>query len=91
VKPEGNTRANPLRNWATHVVVFALAQGALAAAGYSWPVEALFGEPHDVGWYLNSSGHWLLNAGRIWTVVFMIDTVWSLGRFALRRRSETRY
>ncbi|WP_181771969.1 MFS transporter [Amycolatopsis pittospori] len=87
VKVDANKRANPLRNWGIHAVVYVLAQGALAIAGYSWPVEALFGGPHDAEWYWNSSGHWLVNLGRIWTFVFVIDTVWSLGREVLKRRS----
>lgn len=87
VKAGANKRANSLRNWATHAVVFVLAQAALAMAGYSWPVEALFGGAHDAGWYWNSSGHWLLNTGRIWTFVFVIDTVWTLGRVVLKKRS----
>ncbi|WP_410655564.1 MFS transporter [Amycolatopsis sp. lyj-112] len=86
VKTGANKRAKPLRNWATHAVVFVLAQAALAMAGYSWPVEALFGGAHDAGWYWNSSGHWLLNTGRIWTFVFVIDTAWTLGREVLKKR-----
>ncbi|MEV6906961.1 MFS transporter [Amycolatopsis sp. NPDC051071] len=86
VKADANKRANPLRNWSLHAAIYVLAQGVLAIAGYSWPVEALFGGPHDADWYWNSSGHWLLNLGRIWTFVFVIDTVWSLGRTVLKKR-----
>ncbi|MFK0247482.1 MFS transporter [Amycolatopsis azurea] len=81
-----NKRANPLRNWAVHVAVYVLAQAALAMAGHSWPVEALFGEAHEAGWYWNWSGHWLLNLGRIWTFVLVIDTVWTIGRATLKKR-----
>ncbi|MFE0023091.1 MFS transporter [Amycolatopsis sp. NPDC059021] len=87
VKRGTNTRAKPLANWGAHVAVFVLAQGVLAFAGYSWPVEAVFGGPHDAGWFWNWSGHWLLNAGRIWTAVLVLDTVWTWGRFALRSRA----
>ncbi|KZB87299.1 MFS transporter [Amycolatopsis regifaucium] len=87
VKADANKRANPLRNWAAHAVLYVLAQTALAMAGYSWPVEAVFGGAHTAEWYWNSSGHWLLNLGRIWTFVFVIDTVWSLGRVALKKRA----
>ena len=87
VTEEANKRANPLRNWGVHVAVYVVAQAALAFAGYSWPVEALFGGPHPADWYWNSSGHWLLNIGRIWTFVLVIDTVWTLGRAVLKKRS----
>ncbi|MFC3452232.1 MFS transporter [Amycolatopsis speibonae] len=86
VTTEANKRANPLRNRAIHVAVYVLAQGALAMAGYSWPVEALFGGAHDADWYWNSSGHWLLNLGRIWTFVLVIDTGWTAGRALLKKR-----
>ncbi|GAA4537093.1 MFS transporter [Amycolatopsis samaneae] len=87
VKQAANTRAKPLANWGAHLAVFVLAQGALAFAGYSWPVEAIFGGPHEASWFWNWSGHWLLNAGRIWTAVLVLDTVWTWGRFALRSRA----
>ncbi|MFE5563542.1 MFS transporter [Amycolatopsis japonica] len=86
VTEEANKRANPLRNWAIHAGVYIVAQAALAVAGYSWPIEALFGEAHEAGWYWNSSGHWLLNLGRIWTFVLVIDTVWTFGRELLKKR-----
>ncbi|WP_410648266.1 MFS transporter [Amycolatopsis sp. cmx-4-54] len=86
VTREPNKRANPLLNWAIHVAVYVLAQAALALAGYSWPVEAFFGGPHPAEWYWNSSGHWLLNIGRIWTFVLVIDTVWTLGRAVRKKR-----
>ncbi|MEU3769534.1 MFS transporter [Amycolatopsis keratiniphila] len=86
VAEEANKRANPLRNWAIHTGVYIVAQVALAVAGYSWPVEALSGGPHPADWYWNSSGHWLLNLGRIWTFVLVIDTVWTLGRALLKKR-----
>ncbi|UUV28876.1 MFS transporter [Amycolatopsis roodepoortensis] len=86
VTKEPNKRANPLRNWMVHVAVYVVAQAALAFAGYSWPVEALFGDPHPAEWYWNSSGHWLLNIGRIWTFVLVIDTLWTLGRAVLKKR-----
>ncbi|WP_414942333.1 MFS transporter [Amycolatopsis sp. cmx-11-51] len=86
VKADANKRANPIRNWAIRAAVYVLAQAALAMAGYSWPVEALFGGPHDAGWFWNSSGHWLVNLGRIWTFVFVIDTGWTAGREILKKR-----
>ncbi|WP_409493770.1 MFS transporter [Amycolatopsis sp. cmx-11-12] len=86
VKADTNKRANPIRNWVIHAAIYVLAQAALAFAGYSWPVEALFGGPHSADWFWNSSGHWLLNFGRIWTFVFVLDTVWTAGRAMLKKR-----
>ncbi|WP_033293089.1 MFS transporter [Amycolatopsis jejuensis] len=76
----------PLNAWAGHAVIYLVVQVALAFAGYSWPVEAIFSGPHDSSWFWNSSGHWLLNVGRIWTAIFLLDTVWSLGKVLLSRR-----
>ncbi|WET78814.1 MFS transporter [Amycolatopsis sp. QT-25] len=87
VTEEANKRSNPLRAWTIHVVVYVVAQAALAVTGYSWPVEALFGAPHAADWFWNSSGHWLLNLGRIWTFVLVIDTGWTAGRALLKKPS----
>lgn len=76
----GRKQASPLQSWGVHAAVYVLAQIALGIAGYSWPVETVLGWPHEAEWFWNSSGHWLVNAGRIWTLIFVIDTVWSLGR-----------
>ncbi|PRX50211.1 putative MFS family arabinose efflux permease [Prauserella shujinwangii] len=73
--------------WFRHVGIYVVVQAALAVAGYSWPVETVFGGPHDPGWFWNSSGHWLLNAGRLWTAVLVVDTVWTWGAVLLRRYS----
>ncbi|MFJ8913084.1 MFS transporter [Amycolatopsis sp. NPDC102389] len=83
---EEKVKIPPLNAWAGHAVIYVVAQIALAIAGYSWPVEAVFGGPHDASWFWNSSGHWLLNIGRIWTAIFLLDTVWSLGKVFLTRR-----
>ncbi|MGC7097984.1 MFS transporter [Amycolatopsis lurida] len=63
------------RNWAIHAAVFAVAQIGLAIAGYSWPLAAL--SSSDANFILNDSGHWLLNAGRIWCLIFLVDTIWT--------------
>lgn len=73
------------RGWVAHVGAYAAAQIILAFTGQSWPVEAVAGGPHDAEWFWNSSGDRLLNADRIWTAVFLLDTVWTGGRFVLRR------
>lgn len=81
-------KASPLQAWGVHAAVYVVAQVALGVAGYSWPVETVLGWPHEAEWFWNSSGHWLLNADRIWTIVFVLDTVWSLGRAAFGRRDR---
>ena len=78
--------SSPLRAWAVHAAVYVGAQIVLGVAGYSWPVETVLGGPHGAEWYWNASGHWLVNADRIWTLVFLIDTVWSFGRAVWTRR-----
>ncbi|MGO1056621.1 MFS transporter [Crossiella sp. CA198] len=85
----GSAPAKPgaptLNTWAGHAVIFLVAQVVLAVIGYSWPYEALFNGPHPAEWYWNSSGHLLLNIGRIWCAVFVIDTIYSVGRYAIFR------
>lgn len=86
-EPE-RTEASPLRSWGVHAAVYVVAQIVLAVAGHSWPVETVLSWPHEAEWFWNSSGHWLLNAGRIWTIVLVLDTVWSFGRAAFMRLSR---
>ncbi|MFI6029674.1 MFS transporter [Amycolatopsis magusensis] len=82
-EPRAESKKPGWRNWAIHAAVFAVAQVALAIAGYSWPLAALGSDDPD--FILNDSGHWLLNAGRIWCLVFVVDTVWT-GWALLRKR-----
>ncbi|MGW0517160.1 MFS transporter [Crossiella sp. NPDC003009] len=77
--------APELNVWAGHAVIFVVAQVVLAIIGYSWPYEAIFNGPHPAEWWWNSSGHLLLNLGRIWCAVFVVDTVWSVGRVLVYR------
>ena len=59
------------QGWYKHLALFVVGQGILFAIGESWPVAQLFGSvPEDVSV--------LMNASRIWCVVFVIDTIWSL-------------
>ncbi|MBK1785421.1 MFS transporter [Prauserella cavernicola] len=85
-EPEPERQGSDLRNWYAHVGAFVVGQLVLAVLGYSWPLEALFGEGHDGNWYWNSSGHLLLNVSRIWCFAFVIDTVWTWGGVVLRGR-----
>ncbi|WP_212754521.1 MFS transporter [Nakamurella aerolata] len=77
-------------NYLFHVAVWLIAQVGLGIAGYSWPLEALFGGPHDANWLWNDSGHWLLNVDRIWTAVLVLDTLYTLTRWALSRMRRHR-
>jgi hypothetical protein len=86
--PAARPNRSPLTAWTGHAAIYVVAQAALAVAGYSWPTEALFNGPHDAAWFWNSSGHWLLNLGRIWTAIFVLDTVWTLGRIFTARTSR---
>ncbi|MDI5978465.1 MFS transporter [Amycolatopsis magusensis] len=82
-EPRAESKKPGWRNWAIHATVFVVAQVALAIAGYSWPLAALGSD--DLHFILNDSGHWLLDAGRIWCLVFVVDTVWT-GWILLRKR-----
>lgn len=59
------------RGWYTHLAVFVIGQAALFAAGEAWINPLL-----DGGSLAQASA--LMNASRIWTIVFVVDTVWSL-------------
>jgi hypothetical protein len=59
------------RSWYVHLVVFAAGQAALVAASESWILPLLTGgAPADPSF--------LMNAGRIWAIAFVVDTIWSL-------------
>ncbi|WP_158881820.1 MFS transporter [Amycolatopsis anabasis] len=85
--PAAPERPNPapLRNWIGHLGLFLIGQFALALFGYCWPIEAAFGGPHPWDWYWNFSGHWLLNADKIWCVIFVVDTLWTFGGLLFAR------
>ncbi|WP_277670371.1 MFS transporter [Saccharomonospora viridis] len=72
-------------NWALHCLIYVVAQLVLIFLGYSWPYEAIVNGPHEAEWFYNSSGHWLLDVGRIWTAVLILDTLWTGGKIALNR------
>lgn len=78
-----------LRGWYTHLGIYLVAQTGLAVAGVSWPVEALLSGPHPAEWFWNSSGGLLLDVGRIWTFVLVLDGVWSVGRLLLSRHRRS--
>ncbi|MEU9818604.1 MFS transporter [Pseudonocardia alni] len=83
----GATASRPsARGWYAHLGVYVVAQAGLAVAGLSWPVEALLSGPHPAEWFWNTSGDLLLDAGRIWTLVLVLDGAWSVGRMLLSRR-----
>jgi hypothetical protein len=68
----GHDKARKERQgWYKHLAVFVVGQGVLFAMGESWPVAQLVGNvPEELSA--------LMNASRIWCVVFVVDTIWSL-------------
>ena len=59
------------QGWYKHLALFVFGQGMLFAIGESWPVAQLTGNaPEELSA--------LMNASRIWCVVFAVDTIWSL-------------
>jgi DHA1 family multidrug resistance protein-like MFS transporter len=97
-EPEGHTKEEPVESkkdkdgktelpvtWTAHAVVYLVVHAALIFPGQSWPVEALFGGPHPAEWFWNDSGDWLINASRIWTYIFVLDCLWTLGKWVYRK------
>ena len=59
------------QGWYKHLALFVVGQGILFAIGESWPGAQLVGNaPEELSA--------LMNASRIWCVVFVVDTIWSL-------------
>ncbi|WP_245532428.1 hypothetical protein [Acaricomes phytoseiuli] len=80
-----------MRHWLIHTVIFLLAQVVFASAGYSWPWQVLTGQA-EVSTILRTvdGAAWSSNASRIWAIVWVIDTVISVGSLAMaRQRSNT--
>ncbi|MGP4968972.1 MFS transporter [Glutamicibacter ardleyensis] len=67
-----------------HLLIFAVAQIALAFMGMSWIVDSF--SASDFGEHLASGGRpelegipsFLYGAGKIWVLVFVIDAIWTL-------------
>lgn len=59
------------REWYEHLALFVAGQTILLVIGESWPA-ALVSEG------VPSEPDGLMTASRVWTVVFLVDTVWSL-------------
>jgi len=71
------------RRWYGHLAIFAVGQVILLATGDSWIAAQLAGNVPGG----ESSG--LMQAGRIWCLVFLIDTIWSLSYTVFPRRTQT--
>lgn len=67
-----------------HLVIFAVAQIALAFMGWSWIADSF--STNDLGAHLTSGGRpdlegfpsFLYGAGKIWVIIFFIDVIWTL-------------
>lgn len=69
--PEQDRAKKERQGWYKHLALFVVGQGILFAVGESWPVAQLVGNvPEDLSA--------LMNVSRIWCVVFVVDTIWSL-------------
>lgn len=66
--------------WAVHAAIYVVAQIVLAVLGTSWPVAAVVDGPHPPEWFWNSSGDRVLDIGRIWTAVFLLDCAWTAAK-----------
>lgn len=65
------------RMWFAHLILFVAGQGVLILVGHSWLAGVLFGGV-DATASSPPSLPLLGNLGRLWCIVFAIDTVWSL-------------
>ncbi|MGH8791937.1 MAG: hypothetical protein ACRDXX_04740 [Stackebrandtia sp.] len=69
--PEPTSKSSKLRRrWYQHLAIFAAAQAALAVFGHSWAL-AFFQDA------VPGDQPWLMIGGRIWLIVFAVDTVWT--------------
>uniref|UniRef100_UPI001CA5F23C hypothetical protein n=1 Tax=Arthrobacter sp. N199823 TaxID=2058895 RepID=UPI001CA5F23C len=67
-----------------HLLIFTVAQIALALAGWSWITDSF--TANDFGEHLSSGGRpelegipsFLYGAGKIWVIIFVIDVIWTL-------------
>lgn len=59
------------REWYEHLALFVAGQMILLLIGESWPAALVGGE-------VPAEPAGLMAASRVWTIIFMVDTVWSL-------------
>lgn len=80
-----------MKHWMIHTVVFAAAQVVFAVIGYSWPWEVLTGNESfsTILTGASDSSIPVANPSRIWTIVWLVDTVWTLVAGSGRRPSAT--
>ena len=82
VRPAPDKATRYRREWYQHVALFVAGQTILFFIGESYPVAFLSG-----GMPSDPSG--LMLASRVWTVIFLVDTVWSLS-YTVWPGSETK-
>lgn len=81
---KSKTSNSELTGLGWHLLIFAIAQIALAFMGLSWIVDSF--STNDFGEHLSSGGRpdlegipsFLAGAGKIWVIVFVIDVIWTL-------------
>lgn len=91
----GTRTARPwrtLRNWSIHVAVFAVVNLIMAAFGASW-IAGVLGGTYEFSSVLSTvEGPWLVNGSRIWFIVLVVDTLYSIAKTGmnLSAASQTR-
>jgi hypothetical protein len=69
------------RDWYAHVLIFAVGQAVLFVLGESWIAARLSGEVPE---HLSA----LMQVGRIWCIVVIVDGLWSLSYTVFPRRAK---
>lgn len=78
--------ARNMKHWLIHTAVFVFAQIIFVALGFSWPWEVLTGQLPVNSIFDTVQGQlWTANVSRVWTIVWLADTAYSLG--SLLRKS----
>lgn len=77
-----------------HLLIFAVVQGALAVAGWSWILDSF--TTSDFSEHLSSGGrpdlegnsNLIYSAGRIWAIVIIVDVIWTFATSRKNRRGS---
>ncbi|WP_114597553.1 hypothetical protein [Renibacterium salmoninarum] len=77
-----------MKHWLIHAAVFILAQVVFILLGFSWPWEVLSGRQPASSVFSSIDGQlWTANTSRIWTIVWLVDTIVSLGSRAAGQKA----
>lgn len=82
--PTSKTNRSKFTGLMWHLIVFTVAQIALAIMGWSWIADTF--STNDFGSHLASGGRpelegvpsFLYGAGKIWVIVLVVDVIWTL-------------